>query len=313
MENRVTNLFGIKYPIIQAGMVWVSGHRLASAVSNTGCLGLLGAGSMKPDLLRDHILKTKSETNNPFGVNIPLLRGDAEDLINVCISESVKIVFTSAGSPSKFTKKLKDSGCKVVHVIANVKQALKSQEAGCDSVVAEGFEAGGHNGIDELTTLTLIPQVVNAINIPVIAAGGIADGRGILAAFSLGAEAVQIGTLFAASIESSAHENYKNAVVNASDTSSRIFLRKRSPTRALKNKIVNEIDEEEYKGASSEKLDELLGKKREFRGIFEGDLDEGFLEVGQSSGLVKSIQPVKEIVYELLNSYNNSLTKIKPI
>jgi enoyl-[acyl-carrier protein] reductase II len=313
MENRITNLFGIKYPIIQAGMVWVSGHKLASAVSNCGCLGLIGSGSMKPDLLREHILKLKSETDKTFGVNIPLLRGDAEDLINICLNENVKIVFTSAGSPLKFTKILKKANCKVVHVISNVKQALKSQEAGCDAVVAEGFEAGGHNGIDELTTIALIPQIVDALNIPVIAAGGIADGRGVLAAFALGAEAVQIGTLFAASVESSAHENYKKAIVNAQDINTRIFTRKKSPTRALSNKIVDQLITEELKGASEDRLNELIDKKREFKGIFEGNLEEGFLEAGQSSGLVKSIKPVKEIVYELIISYNNSLTKLETL
>lgn len=312
IEN-IKKLFGVRYPIIQGGMVWVSGYKLASAVSNAGALGLIGAGSMKPELLKEHIVKANKITKNPFGVNIPLLRGDAEELIKVCLLEKVKIIFTSAGSPAKYISLLKSAGCVVAHVVSNVKQAKKSEECGIDAVVAEGYEAGGHNGYDELTTFCLIPQVVDAVNIPVIAAGGIADGRGMLAAFSLGASGVQIGTLFAASKESSAHENYKNAVINSKDNSSVAFLRKLSLIRALRNKITDELTNAELRGDSVDELKSILGAKREFKGIFEGDLDEGLLEAGQSAGMVKSIQSASEIIKNLIASYNEALKNIHQI
>jgi enoyl-[acyl-carrier protein] reductase II len=305
LNTRISNLFRIQYPIIQAGMVWVSGYKLALAVSQEGGLGLIGAGSMKPDNLENHIKKVQERTQKPFGVNIPLMRGDVEELINVILKNKVEIVFTSAGSPQKYTQRFKDSGLKVVHVISSVKQALKSQESGVDAVVAEGFEAGGHNGVDEITTLCLVPQVVDALSIPVIAAGGIADGRAIAAAFMLGAEGVQIGTRFAASIESSAHDNYKNAVVNAKDSGTQFILRKLSPIRTIRNRISEQIKLAELSGASIEGLKELLNHKREFRGIFEGDLEEGLLEAGQSSGLVSQILSVKEIFKELIDGYNS--------
>jgi enoyl-[acyl-carrier protein] reductase II len=304
LNTRISNLFGIKYPIIQAGMVWVSGYKLALAVSLEGGLGLIGAGSMKPDNLENHIKKIQERTDKPFGVNIPLMRGDVEELINVILKNKVEIVFTSAGSPQKYTQRFRDSSLKVVHVISSVKQALKSQDAGVDAVVAEGFEAGGHNGVDEITTLCLVPQVVDALSIPVIATGGIADGRAIAAAFMLGAEGVQIGTRFAASIESSAHDNYKNAVVNAKDSGTQFILRKISPIRTIRNKISEQIKQAELTGASIEELKKLLNNKREFRGIFEGDLDEGLLEAGQSSGLVSKVLSVKEIFKELVDGYN---------
>lgn len=309
--NRITNLFNIKYPIIQAGMVWVSGWKLASAVSNSGGLGLLGAGSMKPDLLREHIIKCRNATLNPFGVNIPLLRGDVIDLINVCIEENVKIIFTSAGHPGRHIELLKKNNITVVHVVANVKQALKAESVGCDAVVGEGVEAGGHNGIDEITTFCLIPQLVDAVKTPVIAAGGIADGRQIAAAFSLGAEGVQIGTLFAASEESSAHINYKNMVVNAGDNDTLLAFKKIGMVRMIKNDFAFRAIQAEKDGWDEEKQRELLGKKREMKGIFEGDKIEGEMEAGQSSGLVKKILPVKEIFNLLLSQFHSAVKKIE--
>jgi len=313
MNKKILKLFNIKYPIIQAGMVWVSGAKLAAAVSNCGCLGLIGSGSMKPNLLREHINKVRSLTSNSFGVNIPLSRGDVDDLINVVLEEKVKIIFTSSGSPEKFTNILKKNGCVVVQVVSNVKQAKKSELAGCDAVVAEGYEAGGHNGKDELTTFSLVPQVVDSVNIPVIAAGGIADGRGMLAAFSLGASGVQIGTLFAASEESSAHINYKNAIISSQDNSTQIFLRRYSPVRAIKNSIVNQILLAESKCLSDDEIKKIIGEKREMKGIFEGNLDEGFLEMGQSAGLIKEIKSVKDIIQDLINVYNQYLSNLQSL
>jgi len=298
--SRITDLFNIDYPIIQAGMVWVSGWKLASAVSNEGGLGLIGSGSMKPDLLREHIQKCKAATDKSFGVNIPLLRGDAEDLVNVTIEEGVKIVFSSAGHPGKFIKLLKENNIKVIHVIPSVKHALKAEEVGCDAVVGEGVEAGGHNGINETTTLALIPQLVDALKIPVIAAGGIADGRGILAALSLGAEGVQIGTRFAATVESSAHSNYKQKVVAANDDGTVLAFKKIGLVRMLKNDFAFRAIQAERDGWDEIKLKELLGSKRERLGIFEGDENEGEMEAGQSSGLVKEILTVKELFNKLL-------------
>jgi enoyl-[acyl-carrier protein] reductase II len=310
LKTRITELLKIQYPIIQAGMVWVSGYKLAVAVSNAGGLGLIGAGSMKPDLLNEHIQKARSKTDKPFGVNIPLLRGDAVELIDVVVAEGVKIVFTSAGHPGKFIEKLKKANCIVIHVIPSVKYALKAESVGCDAVVAEGFEAGGHNGVDEITTFTLIPQVVDAVKIPVIAAGGIADGRGMVAAFALGAEGVQIGTRFAASVESSAHENYKQAIVNAIDNSTVLLLKKVSPVRLIKNEFAEQVIEAEKGGATKEELIELLGKNRERKAISDGDLKEGEIEAGQSSGLITEILPAAEIVELLMNQYYETKSKL---
>jgi enoyl-[acyl-carrier protein] reductase II len=300
LKTRITELFNVNYPIIQAGMVWTSGWKLASAVSNEGGLGLIGSGSMKPDLLREHIRDCFKATNKPFGVNIPLLRGDADELVNVVIEEGVKIVFSSAGHPGKFIELLKKNNIKVVHVIPSIKFGLKAQEVGCDAVVGEGVEAGGHNGINETTTLALIPQLVDALKIPVIAAGGIADGRGILAALSLGAEGVQIGTRFAATIESSAHPNYKKKVVEAGDDGTVLAFKKIGLVRMMKNDFAGRAVKAENECWDEEKLSELLGKKRERLGIFEGDEIEGEMEAGQSSGLVKEILPVKELFKKLL-------------
>lgn len=311
INNRVTNLFNITYPIIQAGMVWVSGWKLASAVSNNGGLGLIGAGSMKPDLLREHIQKCKSATEKPFGVNIPLLRGDVEDLVKVVIEENVKIVFSSAGHPGKYIDAFKKNDIIVCHVVPSVKFALKAESVGCDAIVGEGVEAGGHNGADELTTFALIPQLVDAVKIPVIAAGGIADGRGILAALSLGAEGVQIGTRFAVTQESSAHLNYKQRVVEAKDNDTVLVLKKIGMARMLKNKFSNEAITAEYSGADAVKLKEILGQKRERLGIFEGNADEGMMEAGQGSGLINDIPTVNELMLRLINEFDDSLTKIR--
>jgi len=301
--NRITSLFNIEYPIIQAGMVWVSGWKLASAVSNAGGLGLIGAGSMKPGLLREHIQKCKAATQKPFGVNIPLLRHDADELIAVTIEEKIEIVFTSAGHPGRHIEKLKSDNIKVVHVVSNVKQAMKSEEVGCDAVVGEGVEAGGHNGGDEITTFCLIPQLVDAVKIPVIAAGGIADGRQIAAVFCLGAEAVQIGTLFAATVESSAHQTYKRKIVEAKDNDTVLSFRKVALMRMLKNEFALKSVQAEIKGLSKEEMISFLNHKREMKGIFEGDEIEGAMEAGQSSGLVKEILTVQQVFDKLIREY----------
>ncbi|MFA6468825.1 MAG: nitronate monooxygenase [Bacteroidota bacterium] len=311
MTTRVTQLFTINVPIIQAGMVWVSGWKLAAAVSNAGGLGLIGAGSMKPDLLRDHLRKTAQATAKPFGVNVPLLRGDIDDLIAVIIAEQVKIVFTSAGHPGRHIEKFKRGGCIVVHVVANVKQAQKAEESGCEAVVAEGYEAGGHNGIDEITTLSLIPQVVDAVKIPVIGAGGIADGRGMLAAFALGAEAVQVGTRFAATVESSAHEFYKQKIVEAKDGDTILTYHNILPVRAMKNPFMETVQKEEgQKGMSRERMMELHAKGRERKGIFEGNWEEGELEMGQSSGLIREILPAAEVVVRMMKEFAETKSKL---
>ncbi|PKL82551.1 MAG: nitronate monooxygenase [Ignavibacteriae bacterium HGW-Ignavibacteriae-3] len=307
MNNRITNLLGIKYPIIQAGMVWVSGWKLASAVSVNGGLGLIGAGSMKPDLLREHIQRCKTATRNPFGVNIPLLRADAADLIKVVIEEGVKIVFSSAGHPGKFIDDLKKNDVKVVHVVPSVKFALKAESVGCDAVVGEGVEAGGHNGADEITTFCLIPQLADAVKIPVIAAGGISDGRGILAAMALGAEGVQIGTRFAVTEESSAHSNYKKRVIESKDNDTILILKKIGAARMIKNEFTAEIIKEEMNGANENRLKQLLGEKRERLGIFEGDEQNGMMEAGQGAGLIKNILTVKELMQSLTGEYDNAL------
>lgn len=309
IRNRVTDLLKINYPIIQAGMVWTSGWRLASAVSNNGGLGLIGAGSMKPDLLREHIRKCKSATNKPFGVNIPLLRSDAADLIKVVIEENVKIVFSSAGHPGKFIDELKKNNITVVHVVPSLKFALKAESAGCDAIVGEGVEAGGHNGADEITTFCLIPQLVDVLKIPVIAAGGIADGRGILAALALGAEGVQIGTRFAVTVESSAHENYKKKIVEAKDNDTILVLKKIGAARMIKNEFTKIVSAAESNGASEDELKNLLGTKRERLGIFEGDEQNGMMEAGQGAGLIKNIPTVEELMKSLINGFENTVRK----
>lgn len=313
MNTKITQLLGIKYPIIQAGMVWVSGWKLASAVSNCGGLGLIGSGSMKPDLLKEHIQKCKLATSEPFGVNIPLLRKDASNLVQVSLEEGVKIFFTSAGNPKTFTSLLKENECIVVHVVANLKYGIKAQQAGCDAVVGEGVEAGGHNGSDQLTTFCLIPQLVDKLTIPVIAAGGIVDGRGILAALSLGADGVQIGTRFATTVESSAHENYKQEVVKSGDQDTTLAFKKIGLVRMIKNDFAFRAMKAEYEGWNEAQLRELLGAKRERAGIFEGDLIEGELEAGQGVGLINDIPTVKELFDRLIDEYEqtkNSTIKI---
>ncbi len=309
IKNRVTKLFGIKYPIIQAGMVWVSGWKLASAVSNNGGLGLLGAGSMKPDLLHEHVQKCKAATDKPFGVNIPLLRGDAANLINAVIEEGVKIVFTSAGHPGKFIDLLKENEITVVHVVPSLKFALKAESVGCDAVVGEGVEAGGHNGADEITIFCLIPQLVDSLKIPVIAAGGITDGRGIAAAFALGAEGVQIGTRFAVTEESSAHTNYKKKVVEAKDNDTILVLKKIGAARMIKNEFTAEVYKAEMNGAGEELLKQILGEKRERLGIFEGDEENGMMEAGQGAGLIKNIPTVEELMKSLIDGFDNIARK----
>ena len=312
-NTRITELFGIKYPIVQAGMVWVSGWKLASAVSNNGGLGLIGSGSMKPDLLREHIKDCFKATDKPFGVNIPLLREDANELVKVVLEEGVKIVFSSAGSPQKYTAVLKENGIKVVHVIPSVKYGLKAQEVGCDAVVGEGVEAGGHNGINETSTLALTPQLVDALTIPVIAAGGIADGRGIVAALSLGAEGVQMGTRFAATIESSAHPNYKKKVVEVKDDGTVLAFKKIGLVRMIKNDFAHRSVKAEDNGWDEEQLRKLLGRKRERLGIFEGDEIEGEMEAGQSSGLINEILPVSDLFKKLLKEIEETIERDKRI
>ncbi|HBX50325.1 MAG: 2-nitropropane dioxygenase [Bacteroidetes bacterium RIFOXYB2_FULL_35_7] len=309
--NRITQLLKIQYPIIQAGMIWCSGWELASAVSNAGGLGLIGSGSMTPEILREHIQKCKAATAKPFGVNIPLLFPSADEFIKMVMEENVPVVFTSAGNPAKWTKFLKEAGITVVHVIANTKFAKKCEDAGCDAIVAEGFEAGGHNGKEETTTMTLIPMVRDAVKIPVIAAGGIATGRGMLAAFSLGAEGVQIGTRFVTSVESSAHENFKNKILESKDGDTHLILKRLVPVRLIKNKFFEEVEKLEITGAPLDVLSSLLGRGRAKKGMFDGNLDEGELEIGQISGLLKEIKPAAEIVQEIIFEYNKALKELK--
>ena len=311
--NKINELFGIKYPIIQGGMIWCSGWELASAVSNSGGLGLIGSGSMYPDVLKSQIRKCKENTDKPFGVNIPLLYPDIEKHISIVIEEGVKIVFTSAGSPKKYTERLQKHGIKVVHVIANKKFALKSVEAGVDAIVAEGFEAGGHNGVEEITTMCLIPMISEIINIPVIAAGGIGSGRAMLAAISLGADAVQIGSRFIASNESSAHINFKNKVVSADEGETDLTLKELTAVRLMKNKFYYEIMNAYARGANKEELSKLLGRGRAKKGMFEGNLEEGELEVGQVSAMVTKIMPVSEIIKEIIEEYELERLKINSL
>ena len=302
--NRICELFGIQHPIVQAGMVWNSGWKLAAASSNAGILGLIGAGSMYPEVLREHIQTCKAATSHPFGVNIPLLYPDIDQLIEVVLEEKVKIVFTSAGNPATWTAKLKSHGIIVVHVVSSAKFALKAQNAGVDAVVAEGFEAGGHNGREETTTLTLLPMVLNAVNIPVIAAGGIASGRAMLAMEALGAHGVQIGSRFVASQESSAHENFKQMVVQAKEGDTLLTLKELAPVRLLKNKFFDDVQELYRNGGSVEDLKTLLGRARAKRGMFEGDLVERELEIGQVAGQINDIKTVAEIVSDILVEYH---------
>ena len=309
-QNRICSLLNIELPIIQAGMVWCSGHKLASVVSNCGGLGLIGAGSMKPDTLASHLDKMKNETDKPWGVNVPVFSAYADDQMDLIIKSRASVVFTSAGSPKKYTQLLKDNNKKVVHVVPSPQLALKCQDAGVDAVVAEGFEAGGHNGLDETTTLVLIPEVVEAVDIPVIAAGGIATGSQMLAAISLGADAVQIGSRFAASKESSAHDNYKKAIIDSTSGSTKLVMKSVMPVRMLKNSFYQEIASLEQEGASKEELIAKLGKGRAKRGIFEGDLEEGELEVGQVSSSIKSILTVQEIFDSLINEYQAAKNKL---
>lgn len=302
-DNRIRRLFNIDIPIIQAGMVWTSGWRLASAVSNAGGLGLIGAGSMYPEVLLEHIRKCKAATRKPFGVNVPLLYPDIDKLMRIIVEEEVKIVFTSAGNPATWTGFLKERGITVVHVVSSVKFARKAEQAGVDAVVAEGFEAGGHNGREETTTLVLIPLVRDAISIPLIAAGGIADGRGILAAQALGAEGVQVGSRFVASNEASVHPGFKQKVVEAGEGDTMLTLKQLTPVRLIKNKFFFQVDEAEKRGASVEELKALLGRARAKRGMFEGDLDEGELEIGQVAAAIRDIRPAADILFSMWNEY----------
>ena len=307
MKNRITNLFQIQYPIIQAGMIWASGWRLASAVSNAGGLGIIGSGSMYPEVLKEHIRKCKVATDKPFAVNAPLLYPDIDKHIQTIIEEKVPIVFTSAGNPKTWTPLLKQHGITVVHVVSSSKFALKAQEAGCDAVVAEGFEAGGHNGREETTTMVLIPAVCNAVSIPVIAAGGIATGRQMLAAMVLGAEAVQIGSRFVASPEASSHINFKEKIIIANEGDTQLSLKKLTPVRLIKNNFFQQVQEAEQNGASAEALQNLLGRGRAKKGMFEGDMENGELEIGQVSALIKQIMPAGEIVKEIWTEFHNAL------
>ena len=311
--NRITQLFGIKYPIIQGGMIWCSGWELASSVSNSGGLGLIGAASMYPEVLRDHILKCQKATENPFGVNLPLLYRDLDQHIQIIIEMGVKIVFTSAGSPKKYTPILKENGIKVVHVVSNLKFAKKSEEAGVDAIVCEGFEAGGHNGKEEITSMCLIPNVSENVHIPVIAAGGIGIGKAMLAAFSLGAEGVQIGSRFVASQECSAHTNFKDAVVESKEGDTMLSLKKLTAVRLLNNNFYQKVVEAENRGDSIEELRELLGRGRSKKGMFEGDLKEGELEIGQVSSMINEIKPVKAIIDEIISDFEIEKERISKI
>lgn len=303
--DTIKHLFNIKYPIVQGGMIWCSGWELASAVSNAGGLGLIGSGSMYPEILREHIKKCKQATNKPFGVNVPLLYPNIEEHIKIIIEEGVKIVFTSAGNPKTWTAHLKQHGITVVHVVSNIKFAIKCQEAGVDAIVAEGFEAGGHNGREETTTLVLIPEVKKHINIPLIAAGGIGSGKAMAAAFALGAQGVQIGSRFAASQESSAHINFKNAIVSAKEGDTQLSLKQLTPVRLLKNPFFEKVSELEKNGSSTEQLALLLGRGRAKKGMFEGDLTEGELEIGQVSAGINKIETVKEVIDSMIEEYNS--------
>ncbi|MDX1350912.1 MAG: nitronate monooxygenase [Putridiphycobacter sp.] len=310
MTNKIIDLFKIKYPLIQAGMIWCSGWELASAVSNAGGLGIIGSGSMYPDILEQHIIKCKQATNKPFAVNLPMLYPDIEKHIETIIKHNVQIVFTSAGNPKTYTNTLKSNGITVVHVVSSLKFALKAQEAGVDAVVVEGFEAGGHNGRDEMTTMTLVPIVAEKINIPLIAAGGIGTGKGMLAAMVLGADAVQIGSRFVASKESSAHDNFKKIVVDTKEGGTQLTLKEITPVRLIKNDFYQAVEQAYASGATVEDLKQLLGRGRAKKGMFEGDLTEGELEIGQIAGLVNNILPAADIVSEIINEFKQELTNL---
>ena len=311
--NRITELFGIQYPVIAGGMVWCSGWRLAAAVSNAGGLGLLGAGSMHPETLIEHIDKMNAATDKPWGINIPLMYPEIDRLIEIIIEKGVKIVFTSAGSPKKYTARFHEAGIKVAHVVSSSKFAKKCEEAGVDAVVAEGFEAGGHNGREETTTLALIPQVRDAISLPLIAAGGIGSGKAMLAAMALGAEGVQIGTLFAVSEESSASDAFKQLCVDLGEDGTMLALKKISPTRLIKNELFAKIAEAEIRGAEADELRELLGRAASKRGIFEGDLENGELEIGQIASTIKEVKPVAQIMHELITDFHTTQSKIQTL
>jgi enoyl-[acyl-carrier protein] reductase II len=311
--NRICELFNIQYPIIQGGMIWCSGWELASAVSNAGGLGLIGSGSMKPDVLHEHIRKCKAATDKPFGVNVPLLFHGNEDVFKMLIAEGVKIVFTSAGNPAKWTPFLKENELTVVHVVANVKSALKCEESGVDAIVAEGFEAGGHNGREETTTMVLIPVIEKQIKTPLIAAGGIGTGRGMLAAFALGAEGIQIGSRFIATTESSAHEKFKKSILEIGDGGTMLSMKKLMPVRLIKNKFFNDVENIENTGASAEQISELLGKGRSRRGMFEGELDEGELEIGQIAAIINTIKPAAKVIEEIMHEYNFAKKELSKI
>lgn len=307
----INRLFNIEYPIVQGGMIWCSGWELASAVSNAGGLGLIGSGSMYPEVLRDHIRKCKTATNKPFGVNVPLLYPNIEEHIKIIIEEGVKIVFTSAGNPKTWTQHLKQQGIKVVHVVANIKFALKCEEAGVDAIVAEGFEAGGHNGREETTTMALIPQIKKSVSIPIIAAGGIASGQAMAAAMALGADGVQVGSRFVTTHESSAHINFKNAILNSSEGDTKLSLKQLTPVRLLKNEFSIQVNELENQGASTEELSNLLGRGRAKKGMFEGDLTNGELEIGQVASQLKSLQSAKEVIDDMVIAYNQTIKRMQ--
>jgi len=309
--NRITQLFKIKYPIVQGGMIWNSGYKLASAVSNAGGLGLIGAGSMYPDVFREHIQKCKKATQKPFGVNVPMLYPNIEEIMKIIVEENIKIVFTSAGNPKTWTSFLKENKIKVVHVVSSVKFAIKAEESGVDAIVAEGFEAGGHNGREETTTLTLIPMVKQEISVPLIAAGGIANGKSMLATMILGADGVQMGSRFAASVESSAHTDFKNAITKVKDGDTYLTLKELAPVRLIKNKFFNDVIELYSKSPTTQQLKELLGRARAKRGMFEGDLEEGELEIGQIAGIINSIEPVEKIINDIITEFNIEKEKIQ--
>ena len=310
MKTRITELFNIEHPIIQGGMIWCSGWELASAVSNAGGLGLIGSASMYPEILREHIQKCKKATNKPFGVNVALIYPSIEEHIKIIIEEGVKIVFTSAGNPKTWTKHLQDHGIKVAHVVPSTKLAMKCEASGVDTIVAEGFEAGGHNGREETTTMCLIPNVVDHVKTPIIAAGGIGSGRAMMASFALGAEAVQIGSLFAASKEASSHINFKNSIIDTQEGETELSLKKLTPVRLIKNEFYNQVKTAEMNGATPEELNEILGERRSKLGMFEGDLIEGELEIGQVSGMINEIKPVSLIIEELMNEFDKTLVKL---
>ena len=310
IPTRLTELLGIRYPILQAGMIWASGYRLAAACAEADILGTIGSGSMKPDLLRGQIRKARALTRKRLAVNVPLLRGDAPELLEAALGEGIDVVISSAGNPAVVASRIHESGARWLHVVPTVRHGRKAQDCGADAVIGEGFEAGGHNGVDEVTTLALVPQLVDALSVPVVAAGGIADGRGLLAALALGAEGVSVGTRFAATVESSAHAAYKEAVVRASDTATVLFAKRIAPVRAIANPFVRRVREAEARGAPREELEEVYGRSHSRRGIFEGDLEEGELEAGQSSGLIREILPAAEVVRRMVEQYEEAGRKL---